>query len=92
MSDRRDRSTVIREAHLGARQLLDWLDEYDRDSGGAMVGVQAWAPDLYDQIRPIYDAIREAAERLEVELYDAKRDEVPVTGIDAVRERRKEAR
>lgn len=69
--DRLTPEQVIGQAHLGARSVLSWVDEYNRDSGGPVTALMAHVPDLGHRVEAIVRRIRDAASELETVLYEA---------------------
>lgn len=66
---RRDPEQVVREAHVGACQLLSWVDEYNRDSGGPVTALMAHLPELGHAVEGLVRRIRDAASELETALH-----------------------
>ena len=67
----RNPERIVLEAHVGARQLLSWVDEYNRDAGGAVTALMAHVPNLGHQVEGLVRRIRDAASELETVLYEA---------------------
>ncbi|MEQ8764559.1 MAG: hypothetical protein RL885_11575 [Planctomycetota bacterium] len=69
--ERANPERIVREAHVGARQLLSWVDEYNRDSGGPVTALMAHVPEIGHRVEVIVRRIRDAASELETVLYGA---------------------